>query len=119
MFFIADEVVCGFEQVGAPFVSYLYGIRQDLITIAKGMTSDYLELCGVIICKRVWKVGAIVSAACLEQNLMAPAMPDGDILGFAPSLRITKKEVDDIVTRSTKALNSVVDQLTKKYSWKD
>jgi L-2,4-diaminobutyrate transaminase len=65
-----------------------------------------------------WKVGAKVSAACLEQNLIARAMPDGDILGFAPPLSITKKEVDDIVTRTTKALNSVADQLTKGYSWK-
>mgnify|MGYP006132479859 FL=1 len=209
---IADEVVCGFGRVGAPFGSHLYGIRPDLITIAKGLTSAYLPLSGVIVGERVWKViergseelgpmghgwtysghplgaaaglanldileqekltenardtgsylqvqfktsfedhplvgevrgvglllalefvadkskklrfdaswkvGAKVSAACLEQNLIARAMPDGDILGFAPPLSITKKEVDEIVTRTTKALNSVADKLTKEYSWK-
>ena len=65
-----------------------------------------------------WKVRAKVSAACLQQNLIVRAMPNGDILGFAPPLNITKKEVDDIVSRNTKVLNSVGDQLTKEYSWK-
>jgi L-2,4-diaminobutyrate transaminase len=65
-----------------------------------------------------WKVGAKISAACLEQNLIARAMPNGDILGFAPPLSITRKEVDDVVKRTTKALNSVADLLTKEYSWK-
>ncbi|MDP6655947.1 MAG: hypothetical protein QGH79_07880 [SAR324 cluster bacterium] len=65
-----------------------------------------------------WKVGAKVSAACLEQNLIARAMPNGDILGFAPPLSITRTEVDNIVMRTTKALNSVADLLTKEYSWK-
>ena len=36
---IADEVVCGFGRVGAQFGSTLYGIRPDLITVAKGLTS--------------------------------------------------------------------------------
>ena len=34
---IADEVVCGFGRVRTPFVSHLYGMRPDLITIAKGL----------------------------------------------------------------------------------
>ena len=209
---IADEVVCGFGRVGTPFGSHLYDMRPDLITIAKGLTSAYLPLSGVIVGERVWeviergseelgpmghgwtysghplaaaaalanldilerekltenardtgsylheqfkksfenhplvgevrgvgllaalefvadkskkqsfdsnwKVGAKVSAACLEQNLIARAMPNGDILGFAPPLSITRKEVDDVVKRTTKALNSVADLLTKEYSWK-
>ena len=49
---------------------------------------------------------------------MVRAMPDGDILDLATPLSFTKKEVDDIVNRTTKALNSVADQLTKEYSWK-
>ena len=209
---IADEVVCGFGRVGTPFGSHLYDMRPDLITIAKGLTSAYLPLSGVIVGERVWeviergseelgpmghgwtysghpiaaaaalanldilerekltenardtgsylleqfkkwfenhplvgevrgvgllaalefvankskkqsfdsnwKVGAKISAACLEQNLIARAMPNGDILGFAPPLSVTRTEVDDIVKRTTKALNSVADLLTKEYSWK-
>ena len=48
----------------------------------------------------------------------ASAMPNGDILGFAPPLSITRTEVDDIIKRTAKALNSVTDLLTKEYSWK-
>ena len=53
---IADEVVCGFGRVGTPFGSHLYDMRPDLITIAKGLTSAYLPLSGVIVGERVWEV---------------------------------------------------------------
>ncbi len=209
---IADEVVCGFGRVGTPFGSHLYGIKPDLITIAKGLTSAYLPLSGVIVGDKVWKViergseelgpmghgwtysghplgaaaglanlailerenltenardtgayfqqkmhnafdnhplvgevrgvglmnalefvaektkkqrfeaswkvGPRVSAACLEQKMIARAMPNGDILGFAPPLTVTKSEVDEMVQRTEKALNNVADQLSKEYSWK-
>ena len=44
-------------------------------------------------------------------------MPNGDILGFAPPLTISKVEVDDVVQRTKAALDMVTDQLTKEYSW--
>jgi L-2,4-diaminobutyrate transaminase len=53
---IADEVICGFGRTGAPFGSTLYGIEPDLITVAKGLTSGYLPLSGVIVSERVWAV---------------------------------------------------------------
>ena len=208
---IADEVVCGFGRVGTPFGSHLYCIRPDLITIAKGLTSAYFPLSGVIVGDRVWKViergseemgpmghgwtysghplgaasglanldilerenltenardtgayfqeefhkafdehplvgevrgvglmaalefvadkkqkrrfedawkvGPKISSACLEQKLIARAMPNGDILGFAPPLTISKYEVDKIVKRTKVALNFVADQLVKEFSW--
>jgi L-2,4-diaminobutyrate transaminase len=51
---IADEVVTAFGRTGAYFGSHLYGIEPDLITIAKGVTSAYLPLSGVIVGERVW-----------------------------------------------------------------
>lgn len=53
---IADEVVCGFGRIGVPFGSQYYAMRPDLITIAKGLTSAYQPLSGVIIGERVWSV---------------------------------------------------------------
>lgn len=53
---IADEVVTGFGRIGTPFGADLYGIRPDLITVAKGLTSGYLPLSGVIVGDRVWQV---------------------------------------------------------------
>ena len=41
---------------GKPFGKDLYGIRPDLIKIAKGLASSYLQLFRVIIGERVWKV---------------------------------------------------------------
>lgn len=53
---IADEVVCGFGRLGSPMGSQHYGMTPDLITIAKGLTSAYAPLSGVIVGERVWDV---------------------------------------------------------------
>jgi L-2,4-diaminobutyrate transaminase len=51
---IADEVICGFGRLGTPFGCHLYDIQPDLITIAKGLTSAYVPLSGVMVGDRVW-----------------------------------------------------------------
>lgn len=53
---IADEVVCGFGRLGADFGSIHYDMKPDLITVAKGLTSAYQPLSGVIVGERVWHV---------------------------------------------------------------
>ncbi|GHA08195.1 aspartate aminotransferase family protein [Oceanisphaera arctica] len=209
---IADEVVCGFGRLGSDFGSIHYDMKPDLMTIAKGLTSAYQPLSGVIVGDRVWKVleqgtdewGAIghgytysghpmgaaaalcnldiiarenltanardtgaylqqrmqetfaehplvgetrgvgllhalefssnkgkrehfdpalkvgpqIAAACLEQGLIARAMPHGDILGFAPPLVVTRNDIDDIVERTAKAVNRVTDKLISSGDWK-
>ncbi|MBO1520152.1 aspartate aminotransferase family protein [Oceanisphaera pacifica] len=204
---IADEVVCGFGRLGSDFGSLHYDMQPDLMTIAKGLTSAYQPLSGVIVGNKVWKVledgtdawGAIghgytysghpmgaaaalcnldiiarenltdnarvtgaylqqrmqqtfadhplvgdtrgvglmhalefssnkrqrqgfdptlkvgpqIAAACLEQGLIARAMPHGDILGFAPPLVVSKDDIDDIVERTEKAVHKVTDQLVR------
>lgn len=208
---IADEVVCGFGRLGSDFGSIYYDMKPDLITVAKGLTSAYQPLSGVIVGEKVWKVleqgtdqwGAIghgytysghpmgaasalcnldiiereglvanardvgaylqqrmqqtfaehplvgesrgvgllhalefssnkakrehfdpnlkvgpqIAAACLEQGLIARAMPHGDILGFAPPLVVTRGEVDDIVERTARAVNKVTDKLINSGDW--
>jgi len=37
-----------------------------------------------------------MSAACLKNDLIARAMPHGDILGFAPPLITTKQGMEEI-----------------------
>ena len=51
---IADEVVCGFGRMGANSGSHHYGLRPDLITVAKGLTSGYLPLAGSVVSERIW-----------------------------------------------------------------
>jgi len=204
---IADEVVCGFGRTGSAFGSHHYGMQPDLITIAKGLTSAYQPLSGVIVGDKVWqvleagtgeygpighgwtysghalgcaaglanleiierenlvgnaadtgayfqqrlkeqfdghplvgdvrgvglmaalefspdaaqrlhfdpalKVGARVSAAALDDNLIARAMPQGDILGFAPPLTLSRAEADEIIHRTRRAVDRVTDELTR------
>jgi putrescine aminotransferase len=53
---IADEVICGFGRVGRWFASEYFGIKPDLITFAKGVTSGYVPLGGVLVGDRVAQV---------------------------------------------------------------
>lgn len=202
---IADEVVTGFGRLGSMFGSDHYGIEPDLITIAKGLTSAYAPLSGVIVSEKLWrvleqgsdeygpighgwtysshplcaaagvanlelvdeldlvrnageigayfnaalkdavgshrhvgevrgegllaavefvrdgddriffdatqKVGPRIAAALLEHGVIARAMPQGDILGFAPPLCLTKQEADQIVDATRRAVEAVTNTL--------
>jgi len=202
---IADEVVTAFGRTGSYFGSQYYDIKPDLITIAKGITSGYLPLSGVIVGEKIWnvleqgseklgpighgwtysahpvcaaaananldivdsenltenaatmgaylqerlhetfdshpivgdirgvgllaalefvhdkgdkvffdadvKVGPQISAACLDHGMIARAMPQGDILGFAPALIVTKDEIDTIVNTAKLAVDTVARSL--------
>lgn len=205
---IVDEVVTGFGRLGHNFGSDMYRIQPDLITVAKGLTSAYLPLSGVIVGNHVWevlqegsekfgpighgwtysghalaaaaglanldiinkenlianaretgqyfqnclhqvfddhplvgevrgvallgalefvadkdkktpfgadrKVGYRVSAACLDRGLIARAMPHGDILGFAPPLIVSRKDVDQMVSITKAAVDSVAGELANE-----
>ena len=53
---IADEVVTGFGRLGSMFGSDHYGMKPDIMAIAKGLTSAYAPLSGSIVSDKVWKV---------------------------------------------------------------
>jgi L-2,4-diaminobutyrate transaminase len=50
------------------------------------------------------KVGGRVAAALLAEGVIARAMPEGDIIGFAPPLCITPAEVDKVAEALRKAV---------------
>jgi L-2,4-diaminobutyrate transaminase len=52
---IADEVITGFGRLGHPFGTEVFGIEPDLIVIAKGVTSGYTPLSGVMVSEEVWR----------------------------------------------------------------
>ncbi|TRW96741.1 aspartate aminotransferase family protein [Paracoccus sp. M683] len=199
---IADEVVTGFGRLGTMFGSDHYGMRPDLITCAKGLTSAYAPLSATIIGQRMWDVltrgtdefgvlghgwtysahpigaaagvanlrlidslglvgnaartgaylndamraavgdqpnvgevrgegmlcavelvadrdgrrfldaadgiGAKVVAAMLRRGVIARAMPQGDIIGFAPPLCLTTAEADQIVQATRDSIAEVL-----------
>lgn len=51
---IADEVITGFGRTGAWFACEHEGISPDLLTFAKGVTSGYAPLGGVILSDELW-----------------------------------------------------------------
>lgn len=195
---IADEVVTGFGRLGSMFGSDHYGMRPDIITIAKGLTSAYAPLSGSIVSDKVWKVledgtdeygpighgwtysahpigaaagvanlklideldlirnagevgayfkqvltealgdhahvgdirgegllcavefvkdkgsrtffeagdkvGPTVAAKLLDEGVIGRAMPQGDIIGFAPPFCLTRQEADEIAGKLVKAV---------------
>jgi len=199
---IADEVVTGFGRLGSMFGSDHYGMKPDIITIAKGLTSAYAPLSGSIVSEKFWKVlelgtdkigpighgwtysahpigaaagvanlrlidelnlvqnagevgayfkkvlteavgghanvgevrgegllyavefvedkaerkffdpskaiGAQINGVLLSQGVISRAMPQGDILGFAPPFCITKGEADEIADKTARAIKSIL-----------
>ncbi|WP_351078194.1 aspartate aminotransferase family protein [Shewanella sp. CAL98-MNA-CIBAN-0140] len=51
--FILDEVISGFGRTGKWFASEYFDLQPDLISIAKGMTSGYMPMGGVIVSDKV------------------------------------------------------------------
>jgi len=199
---IADEVVTGFGRLGTMMGSTHYGMKPDLITIAKGLTSAYAPLSGSIVSDKMWKVledgtdefgpighgwtysahpigaaagvanlklldsldlvsnaGAVGSylnsamrdalgghanvgeirgegmlcavelvrdrdahvmfdasekvgprivAAMFERGIIARAMPQGDIIGFAPPFQLTRAQADEVVGVTKLAVQEVL-----------
>jgi putrescine aminotransferase len=50
---VSDEVICGFGRTGHWFGCERFGTRPDLMTFAKGVTSGYVPLGGVMVGDRV------------------------------------------------------------------
>ena len=53
--FVADEVITGFGRTGEMFASELFDLHPDMIVVAKGITSGYAPLGGVLIAPRLWE----------------------------------------------------------------
>ena len=50
---VVDEVICGFGRTGQWFGSDTYNIKPDIITMAKGISSGYIPLSGIMVGNRV------------------------------------------------------------------
>jgi putrescine---pyruvate transaminase len=53
---VSDEVICGFGRTGHWFGCERFGFKPDLMTFAKGVTSGYVPLGGVMVGERIAKV---------------------------------------------------------------
>ena len=50
---IVDEVICGFGRTGRWWGAERFGIRPDIVTAAKGLSSGYLPIAAVLLGRRV------------------------------------------------------------------
>ena len=73
----------------------------------------YKRVNGLIVAARKFfdagrKAGPSVVAAMHKRGVIARAMPQGDILGFAPPLCLTNAEADVIVAATVEAVHEVL-----------
>ncbi|WP_419916560.1 aspartate aminotransferase family protein [Candidatus Poriferisodalis sp.] len=50
---IFDEVICGFGRTGSWFGGQAFGVAPDMFTFAKGVTSGYIPLAGVLVSRDI------------------------------------------------------------------
>jgi len=81
---IADEVITGFGRTGRWFALGHWGVEPDLVSFAKGVTSGYLPLGGVIASK---DVHAAIESAPADRRFMHAATYSGHPVCCAVGLR--------------------------------
>jgi adenosylmethionine-8-amino-7-oxononanoate aminotransferase len=81
---IADEVITGFGRTGKWFALGHWGVEPDLVSFAKGVTSAYLPLGGVMVARRVH---AALQEAPADQRFMHAATYSGHPVCCAVGLR--------------------------------
>jgi putrescine aminotransferase len=87
--FVADEVICGFGRTGEWFGSDFYGNTPDLMTIAKGLTSGYVPMGGLIVSDKLFEV--VSQGGDFNHGFTYSGHPVAAAVGLA-NLRILKEE---------------------------
>ena len=95
---IADEVITGFGRTGKWFALAHWGVEPDLVSFAKGVTSGYLPLGGVIASKRVHEA---IESAPADRKFMHAATYSGHPVCCAVGLRnVEIIETEGLVERA-------------------
>ena len=113
-FLIFDEVICGFGRLGTWWGAQHYDVTPDLITFAKGVTSGYLPLGGVLVGPAVRAPLEADSAFMLRHGYTYSGHPSACAAGIA-NLNVMKH--DGLVERAKHVgarLSAGLDVLRKK-----
>lgn len=97
-YLIMDEVICGFGRLGAWWGAQHYGVRPDLVTFAKGVTSGYQPVGGVLVGPAVRSALEADPAFVLRHGTTYSGHPAG-AAGALANLAIFRRE--DLVERAT------------------
>jgi 4-aminobutyrate--pyruvate transaminase len=52
--FVVDEVITGFGRTGELFGSFTYGLKPDMLVVAKALSSSYLPISGLLLTDRIY-----------------------------------------------------------------
>jgi 4-aminobutyrate--pyruvate transaminase len=52
---VADEVICGFGRTGRMWGSETFGLKPDMITCAKALSSAYMPISALMIAEPIWQ----------------------------------------------------------------
>jgi taurine-pyruvate aminotransferase len=97
---IVDEVICGFGRTGKPFGYQNYGVRPDIVTMAKGITSAYFPLSATAVRREIYET---FSGDADYERLRHVNTFGGHPAGCAVAIRNMEiMEEEDLVGRSAK-----------------
>lgn len=89
--FIADEVITGFGRTGKWFGIENFGVTPDVISFAKGVSSGYIQLGGVIVSDHIHEVLKEKSAGTLFHGYTYSGHPTAAAVGLK-NIEIIEKE---------------------------
>ena len=88
---VLDEVICGFGRLGTWWGAQRYGVEPDLVTFAKGVTSGYQPLGGVLVGRQVREALEADPATVLRHGHTYSGHPAGAAAALA-AIDITERE---------------------------
>jgi taurine--2-oxoglutarate transaminase len=109
---IADEVMTGFGRTGAAFASQRFGVVPDMITFAKGVTSAYLPLGGVMVRE---KLASTFDARALPCGHTYSGHPMGMAAGLATLRAYKEEKVFERVAEIESLLRGGLTKLAEKH----
>lgn len=98
---ICDEVMAGFYRTGTAFAFQQYGFTPDMITFAKGVTSGYVPLGGVIVSE--W-----ISAYFTENQLQCGLTYSGHTLACAAGLATLEVYEDENIAANVEKIGAIL-----------
>ena len=110
---IADEVITGFGRTGQWFGCGTYGIRPDIVSLAKGLTSAYFPMSASLISRRIWDVlaGASEEMGPVMHGFTYSGHPVGGAVAMA---NIDVMEREDLPARAAALGPDLLDALRQK-----
>lgn len=108
--FIADEVICGFGRTGKMFACEHYDIVPDVMLLAKGITSGYVQLGAVVVREPLHKELIELSEGVLMHGFTYSAHPTACAVGLK---NIEILENENMVQNSHEMGDLLAEKLSK------